>query len=318
MRTPLDDLWTLLPYAKHALRPSRLAPAQPWSTTLVDPAIGSLRLTGKLRESSGSRDLFLLVHGLGGGTESYYCLRAAAALERFGVSTLCLALRGADRLGEDFYNIALVADLEAALASPALVHYERLFVVGFSMGGYVALHFARAPSDPRVRGVVAVCTPIDLGAAQRYIDSARGWFYRRHVLAGLISIYAQVAARRPVPADLALVRRVKTIHEWDRLAIAPRYGYASPEDYYAKLAVAPHLGDLAVPSLLVAGEHDPIIPPLTIRPFLGAGQERRRLALELAWVRGGGHMAFPRRLDLGFGPERGLDAQIAQWLLAHA
>lgn len=318
MRTPLDDLWTLLPYAKHALRPSKPAPAQAWSASLVDPSIGPLRLTGKLREFPGSRDLFLLVHGLGGSTESYYCLRAASVLERFRVSTLCLALRGADRQGEDFYNIALVADLEAALASPALAGYERVFVLGYSMGGFVALHFARAPSDPRVRGVVAVCTPIDLRAAQQYIDSAPGWFYRRHVLAGLISIYAGVAARKPVPTDLALVRRVKTIHEWDRLAIAPRYGYASPEDYYARLAVAPHLGDLAVPTLLVAGENDPIIPPLTIRPFLDACHERRRFALQLAWVRGGGHMAFSRHLDLGFGPERGLDAQIAQWLLARA
>ena len=167
-------------------------------------------------------------------------------------------------------------------------------------------------SSPVHRAVAALCTPVDLFSAQRHIDAPRAWLYRRHVLNGLKSIYAAVAARgRPVPTPLATVLAVRTIHEWDRVAIAPRYGYDSPEHYYEALSIVPHLMDLAVPALLVAGRADPIIPATTIEPFVPA--EGRDGRLVVRWVDRGGHVNFPRSLDLGFGPERGLEAQVFQW-----
>jgi len=307
-----EDLWTLAPYARQLLFPHRPPPARPWSATLEDPRMGTVRVSGDLRVPRGARELFLVVHGLGGTARSHYCLRAAAAVAQRGQASLCLQLRGADRGGDDFYNVALRADLEAALASPELAPFERLFVVGYSMGGYVALHHARGPLDPRVAAVAALCTPLDLASAQKYIDSPRAWLYRRHVLDGLKSIYRAVVARgRPVPTPLAQVLAVRTIHEWDRIAIAPRYGYDSPEHYYSALSIAPHLERLAVPALLVAGLGDPIIPASTIRPFLPAPERNGHLTVR--WVPRGGHVSFSRALDLGFGPGLGLESQVFQW-----
>lgn len=313
------DVWTLYPFLAHRIRPIRPPEPSAWSTTLEDPDVGTVKLTGALREHPGSRDLVIVIHGLGGRIDSYYCLRGASVADEFGCSTLSLALRGADRGGDDFYNIALRADLAAAVASPELAHYERIFVVGYSMGGYVTLHFARDPLDPRVKAVAAACTPLDLLAAQRYIDSWRPWFYRQHVLNGLKSIYAACAERgeRALPSDPAEVAAVRTMYDWDRLAIAPRYGYDSPEDYYQELSICPHLADLTIPALLVAGESDPIVPPMTIRPYLersgGIGE-----AFQVRWVARGGHVAFPRALDLGYGSVPGLEPQIMQWFLSHA
>jgi predicted alpha/beta-fold hydrolase len=288
--------------------------ASSWSTTLQDPLVGSVRLTGELREQPGSRELFVLIHGLGGSTASYYVRSMAAWLAAAGKSTLALALRGADRGGEDFYNVALTADLHASVASPALAHHERIFLVGFSMGGYVALHYAAEVDDPRVRAVAAVSTPFDLHSAQVHIDSLAALPYRNHVLRGLKSIYAAVARRRAVPTDPALVSKVRSIHAWDRLTIAPRYGFASPEDYYERLSVVPRLAALRRPALLVCAERDPIVPPSTIRPFLPrerSGAER----LEVFWSRRAGHVSFPGDLDLGCKGEKGLAAQVTAWLL---
>jgi hypothetical protein len=317
------DLWTLYPYARHMLLPIRVAPGVSWSTELDDPQAGRIRLTGRLRELPGARTLVLIVHGLGGSPESYYCLRGARALESLGVASLCLSLRGSDRRGEDFYNIALVDDLHAALASPALAQYTAIHVLGYSMGGYVALHLAREPRDPRLKSVAAVCTPIELLAAQRHIDSRRAWFYRRHVLSGLISIYSAVAARgRPIPTDAASVRRVKTIYEWDRLTIAPRYGFASPEDYYERLSIRPHLADFQIPALLVASRSDPIVPPGTIEPYLPGGHHAPvrsgRGSLEVRFAPRGGHVHFDGDLDLGFGPKLGLEPQLLAWMQRQA
>jgi hypothetical protein len=37
-------------------------------------------------------------------------------------------------------------------------------------------------------------------------------------------------------------------------------------------------------------------------------------ALSVRWVDKGGHLYFPSDLDFGFAGERGLDAQVLQWL----
>lgn len=252
-------------------------------------------LSGELREPAGARELYVVLHGLGGTPHSPYCLRTIRALERRGHASLALALRGADRRGEDFYNIAQREDVAAAIDSPELARYERIHVIGCSMGGYVALHYARGPLDPRVRSVAALCTPIDLHAAQRCIDTPRRWLYRTHVLNGLKQIYAAVAARgRFTPSAAREVGRVRTMYEWDRLAIAPRYGFDSPEQYYRAFSIEPHLERLAVRTLLVAAEDDPVIPIETIRPFLPRTSGG---AFEVRCVPRGGHLGAGKTFD---------------------
>lgn len=302
-----------MPFLRHKLRPPTGAElrGRPWSTTLTDPDAGEVLLTGYLRDLPEAQELVLILHGLGGTPESYYCQLGAATAHRADMSSLSLALRGADRLGADFYNIALTADLKAALASPECARFSRIYVLGYSMGGYVAMHYACDPEvDPRVRGVAAVCTPIDLKTSQVYIDTRRAWAYRRHVLNGLVAIYEEVAKRRPVPSPVEEVRRVKTMWDWDALAIAPRYGYDSPEHYYEELGVGRRLADLRVPVALVATENDPVIPTSTIRPFL----PKTDVPFEVHWIRSGGHLAFPGNLELGSGEGRGdSDEQILRW-----
>ncbi len=285
---------------------------------LEDPDVGQVNLSGALREVPGSRECVVLIHGLGGSSESYYCRAAANQAEIEGLSSLRLSLRGADREGEDFYNIALTADLHAALATEELRNYERIYIVGFSMGGHVVLHYACEARDPRVSAVVALCTPLDLKRVQVFFDDRCRWLYRQHVLKGLKSIYMAVAERRKeLPTDPKLVAAVQTVHEWDRLTIAPRYGYDSPEAYYAELSVGPRLNELVLPSLLVAALRDPVIPQEVITASLNE-LDSKRSPLETMWVRRAGHIAFRRKLDLNQAAPVGLMPQLIAWLRAHS
>lgn len=312
------QLRTIIPYVRSLVAPLRPLSSTPWNTVLQDPDVGPVRLTGRLHEIEGADSIAIVIHGLGGTIDSYYCRRATRRFHDAGLSTLLLSLRGSDQQGEDFYNIAQTADVRAAISSPELDRYQSILVIGYSMGGYIALHHARNPGDPRVRAVAAVCTPIDLLTAQRHIDAAWAGPYRRHILNGLKSIYAAVGHRRVAPPGLPTavdaVQQVKTIHEWDRLTIAPRYGYDSPEHYYRELSIEPHLGSLAVPSLLLASRQDPVVLPDTIEPFLGKGAP----PFEVRWIDRGGHVAFPENLDLGYGPKTGLEHQLAHWFLGMA
>jgi predicted alpha/beta-fold hydrolase len=305
-------LWTLAPRVRHRLRPPRLAPSRAWETVVDDPQVGAVRVTGRLREAPGSGELLLLVHGLGGSTDSHYLDGGAAAAEAAGISSLRVNLRGSDRQGNDFYHAGLTADLHAALASAELRRYRRIYALGYSLGGHVVLRLATEAGDERLAAAAAVCSPLDLALSQREIDAPRAWLYRRYLVRSLIEIYAAVAARRPVPLPVAAVRRVRTIREWDDLVVAPRHGFADAGDYYARASVAPRLHALRVPALLVNAESDPMVPARAVRPALALPAPR----LEVRWIAAGGHVGFPGGLDLGWGERPGVDAQVVSWLRA--
>ena len=294
-------LWTIAPRLRHAVRPIPCPEARPWETVVEDPRIGPVRLSGLLREAPGADELVVLVHGLGGSTESHYMPRGAAA-EAAGLSCLRLNLRGSDRTGEDYYHAGLTADLHAALASPDLRRYRHLYVLGYSMGGHVSLRLATEPADPRLAAVATLCAPVDLARSQREIDTPALWLYRRYLLANLGTLYVAVAARRPVPFPVERLGEIGTFRDWDDRIVAPRYGFTGAADYYARASVAPHLGALRVPALLLNSEHDPMVPARSVRPALTGAFP----LLTVTWLRGGGHVSFPRRM--------GIDAQALAWL----
>ncbi len=314
----LGHLWTLAPNIRHQLRPILAPPGSPWSTELQDPDHGTIPLNGVLhptqQPSGDPPSLVIAVHGLGGSIDSHYILRTAATATAAGFDCLRLALRGADRQGADFYHAGLTADLQAALASPLLAAYRTIYLLGYSLGGHVSLHYAVQPSDPRVRAVASVCAPLDLQAVGHAIDHPRAALYCHHVLEGLKDIYTQVAARRSVPTPLTCVRRVTTLRAWDRLAVVPRFRFASVDDYYQRTSIGPRLAEVALPALVLSATGDPMIPASTIAPFV----KRVPAHLTHLWVSRGGHVGFPGQLQLGLGPAPGLVPQVLAWFRGHA
>lgn len=304
-------LWTLGRRLWSALRPPAAPPAEDWVTELEDPQAGIVRLTGLWRAQPGIRRAVLLVHGLAGCVTSHYVVRAAAAVERWGWNCLRLNLRGADREGADFYHAGLTEDLYAALRSPELSGMDRIDIWGYSLGGHVALRLASETADlPRVRAVAAVCSPLDLAASAAAIDGRSGALYRFYLLRRLREILWAVAARNAVPISLEEASEIRHLQEWDRRVVAPRHGFADDQDYYRQMSVGPGLADLRVPVLLVLAENDPLVPAETLRPSLETAAPR----LEVRWSERGGHVVFPRSLDLGISGPLGLEAQVLGWL----
>lgn len=305
--------WTLAPSISHRFRPPPDHGAKPWQVSVPDARFGSVAISGLVRIHPGARAIVLIVHGMGGRPSSHYAVRAAAAAERAGLSTLRIALRGADRRGEDFYHAGLTVDLHAALESPEVRGHEAVYILGYSLGGHVSLRLALEPHRAPLRAVAVVCPPLDLVACAHALDNTVPWFYRQYVLGGLKSIYAQVAKRRPVPSPVADVLRVTTVRDWDRLAVVPRHGFESPDAYYHGESVAWRLKDLAIPSLVVACDNDPMVPMQSVRDAVRSASP----ALEARYTSRGGHVAFPRELDLGMPGSKGLEDQLMSWLLKH-
>lgn len=303
--------WTLGPFLRHNLLPPRVPDWESWGTELHDGVLGTLQLSGRLTRGQAADTIVVVVHGLGGSATSYYGRKAAVAASKAGIDSLRINLRGADRGGADYYHAGLTEDLDAALRSKALEGYERILLLGYSLGGNMMLRYLAGEPDPRVRAAAAVCSPIDLKVSARAIDRPRGAFYRRHVLRALKDIYRNVAEQRDVPVAVRDAMRIDTMELWDERIIAPRHGFAGAEDYWAKTSACNVLDDIGIPTLFVAAERDPMVLIDSVRPWLQNAHTLRRIITPH-----GGHVGFPQKVDLGLGNGGTVEDQIIRWMLA--
>lgn len=298
--------WTVGPKLGEWLRPPRPPRARPWRRRVGLRNGSPVCVTGQYRPRRDTDTLVVVVHGLGGCADSGYCAAAARAIDRSGYASLRLSLRGANRSGDDIYHGGLTDDLRAALTAPAFDRYSHKFILGYSLGGHLALRAALDLEISEFVAAAAVCSPLDLEAAQRNIDASGAGIYREYLLRELRHVYRAVARRGGEPTPLDRIRLVRSLREWDALTVVPRFGFSDVRDYYERSSVGGELDELERPALLVAARHDPLVPPAAIEPGLPAPSE----PLTTRWIERGGHVYFPRTLRLGFDGPTGLVPQI--------
>jgi predicted alpha/beta-fold hydrolase len=208
-------LWTIGAQIGQRLLPGALPDSRSIETVVDDPRVGAVRLESELCVPEGAERLMVLIHGLGGSSRSRYQRAMTESAFRAGYAVLRVNLRGADLRGEDFYHAGLSTDLEAIITHPALMHFEHVVLVGYSLGGHLALHYATGTPNPRVEAVITVCSPFDLARASASFDRDAWLPYRLYVLGSLKAMARAVAARRPLPISLEDMERIQGIGEWD-------------------------------------------------------------------------------------------------------
>ena len=105
------------------------------------------------------------------------------------------------------------------------------------------------------------------------------------------------------------MQSAKTIFEWDRLVVCPRYGFSDIDNYYRVCSVGPRLSAMEVPTLMIVADADPMIPLATLR----ASMECMSSQVEVRRFDRGGHVAFPETVWNHDSVEHG----IARWFLRH-
>lgn len=302
--------WTVGPRLRSTVSPAQGPPSRRIGLSQVDTDVGPVTLSGSLSAPEGADTLLVVLHGLGGCSESPYALETATIAYDAGLACLRYDMRGSDRRSRDFFHAGLTSDLHTALTSPEVERFRSIVLLGYSLGGHLALKASTEEElDSRVARVAAVCSPLDLQPCAFAFDEPRNWLYRRYLMAGLRRIYEAVAERRPVPVPIEEMRRIRGIVEWDERIVAPRFGFDGALDYYARMSVAGRLQSLRVPALLVAAPGDPLVPFSNLEAVLDDGPA----ALEFRQAEPGGHMGFPASLDLGFDAPPGLVPQVLGW-----
>lgn len=259
------------------------------------PSGEGLHMIARWQPGLHPRPAALLVHGVGGSTDSPYMIRAERAIVAAGFHAVSLDTRGSGEgatLARSVHHAGLTDDLDRAIARVLLdARVASVLVVGFSLGGQLALLLAsrwgaRPPAG--VAGVVAVCPPLDLDATSRLIERPRSRLYLRYILRSLVAGATAVQRRDPgaFPVSPEAIRSARTIREFDERVIAPMHGFQGAEHYYAESSCGPRLGAIATPTLLLASADDPLIPASTLEPWLPGRSAR----VELHLTPHGGHL----------------------------
>lgn len=311
IRRAIGHFWTITPAIGQKIRPSGGPQCRPWRTTVPNEWGDEIIYTGQLTEVGDERQtLVVVLHGLGGTVDRGYCVSAATAARRRGLDCLRLSLRGADGVGADLHHAGFTDDLQPLLETSPLDEYDRVVLVGYSLGGHVGLRAAIDEAVDRLAAVVAICAPLDLKACQQAIDAPRAWLYRRYLLEGLKESYPSIAAGGRAPTPVERIEDVETLREWDALTVVPRFGFESVDQYYRSQSAGPRIQDVDVPSLVVASPGDPMVPADSLRGPLSRAPRR----MDVRWVRDGGHVFFPPDATLGIGDEPGVENQIMAWV----
>lgn len=251
------------------------------------------RLVGDLNLPAAPTDkpLVVLIHGLTGCSTGTYMLVSAGHLLQLGYPVLRLNLRGAGparRLCRQQYHAGRSEDLRDALAAlPPALAARGIVAVGYSLGANMLLKYmGEQGGDGPVRAAAAISAPIDLAAASRRLRAPRnrvyhGWLLRRMQEEAL-------AGDGFSPAEREVVRRARSVYEFDERLVAPRNGFTGADDYYARCSAIRFLPRIAVPTLVIHALDDPWIPGATYRAVAWA--ENRHL-VPLLPARGG-HVGF--------------------------
>ena len=254
----------------------------------------------------------ILVHGLEGSSDAGYArslaqaaLEAGCAVHRFNMRSC----GGTEHLsGTTLYHSGQTGDLLSVIGQ--LQARAPLFVVGFSLGGNVALKLAGELGESAaalIAGVAAISTPIDLAACVRELQQPSNFIYSSRFLRRLKERIRRKDQATPGLFRLDQLDRVKTIYDFDDRFTAPSFGFGTADNYYATQSSNQFLERIRIPALLVHAKDDPLIPFEVYRhPAF-----ERNLRLRLLAVEHGGHLGFIARTK----PRFWLDEVLLDWVL---
>jgi pimeloyl-ACP methyl ester carboxylesterase len=199
-------------------------------------------------ETAGSGDPLLLIHGLGSSGDDWAFQRDAFAQRH----TLILPdLRGSGRSAKPPgpYSIArFAADLWALVDA---LGFERIAILGFSLGGAVALEMALG--EPARVSKLILCNSL----ANYRTDTLRKWFEARLQLAFVHTLglrgTARLIAKRLFPMPDQAPKRQRVV---DVVGANPKPAYLATVHALIGWSALERLPALRAPTLILSAEYD--------------------------------------------------------------
>ena len=251
-------------------------------------------------------------HGLEGCSGSGYIRKLMHAVtERgwHGVATNNRGCSGEDNRRLYAYHSGWTVDLDFVVRTLIARDPERpILLAGYSLGASIVANWLgrRATEVPKqVRGAFLCSTPFYLTPCSARMERGFSRIYQRHFVNSLRLKALKKAKQHPGTFDRRLVKRARTIRQFDAAFTCPISGFRSVEDYYQQASCGPHLRHIRVPTLILNAADDPLIPPDNGSPTEAVDGNP---AVRFIVTPRGGHVGFVARRQ-----RRWLERQAMTW-----
>jgi predicted alpha/beta-fold hydrolase len=196
------------------------------------------------------KPIYLVAHGLNGGSEEAYIEDFTTRRLQEGSTVIVMIARGLMDLpvkGWDIFHGARISDFDSAAKAirRGMTEEQTLIGVGYSMGAIILSNYvATAGSDVALDGAMAISGGLDMrpqkyfGRAQRLWQPMLADELRQKFLLGKFGrrVYDRLSRD-----DFLQSSRATHITEIDEHAVAPYHGFDSLDHYYTSMSA---LGDL--------------------------------------------------------------------------
>lgn len=296
-------------------RPPQLARYEVDTVTLADGDRINLHIDRPVQKPD-LKNVMLLLHGLGGCSESDYILRIGAKLNALGFPVIRFNHRGCGRggapLARSIYHAGRTGDLLDALRHiRATWPGYRISVAAFSLSGNMLLRFLGDYSEsPEARDLVravAVCPPVDLELCSLAISARRNLHLDLYYTRRLIRTAHEKRRLFPEIPEVRFPARTN-LRLFDEIYTAKIAGFASRSDYYARSSARPVLGKIKTETAVIYADDDPIIP---VESFSDAGFSA---STTVYGAPAGGHMGFVAHAPTSWGDRWWMDEAVIRLL----
>ena len=247
---------------------------------------------------NGSRKIVILCHGLEGSSDSKYIQATAKLLSLNGYSVAAMNYRfcsGEINRQLVTYHSGKTDDLHTVI-NFVLPNYDSVYLVGFSLGGNLILKYngdGLFSLSPKIKANVAISVPVDLKGSSISLKRFENILYRWRFLRTLSKKMHLKHQQFPNELDVAPLKKVKTLTDFDDFFTSKINGFKDAEDYYLKASSKQFISNITKPTLLINALDDPFLS----ESCFPISEAEENVKFYLMTPSNGGHVGFISKGD---------------------
>ncbi len=214
---------------------------------------------------TGSNKLLIVLHGLEASAEIHYVRGMIHYFNKQGWDGAGMNFRGCS--GEvnrklRAYHSGETGDLKFVIDHVLKNYpYNKLAIVGFSLGGNVLLKFLGEGNliPDKIKSAVAISVPCDLAGVSERLNHWENRIYLRRFMYFLNQKLRDKTELFPGEITLPQGRMPRTFFEYDHHFTGPVHGFEGAEDYWQQSNSLQFLHGIHLPTLLITAKDDPFL-----------------------------------------------------------